>query len=526
MNIRSACLLAGAFLICAPLSAIPAPREDRGEVLRSLATRVGRVVGAASTCPGIAHARIEGISDKITNMVTSSSRSGDESKAILDLFNASYLAGVRDVAARQTDCATVERGLADLESASGPPPQTAQMPQMGQMSAAASAAQPATFATQVAVGPIHGVTENEIRFGASVPLTGPNKDYGHQIKVGIETAFRLANESGGVNGRMLRLVVADDGYEPTRTGETMKQLYDKEQVFGFVGNFGTATSIVAAPFALDRQSLFYAAYTGANNLRRDPPDRYVFNYRASYAEETEAAVRYLVKVRRIKPEQIAVFAQQDAFGDAGFAGVAKAMRALRGGDGGFILRTGYPRNSLEVDTAIGQLKASKTPIKAVVMVATYRAAAKFIEKTRKSMPGLIYTNPSAVGSTSLREELMLLGPQYAQGVIVTQVVPAVDGYSSLILEYKAALAKYFGGEAPDYVSFEYYISSRILVEALKRAGPQVDSEKLVEAFENMRDVDMGLGTPINFGKSEHQGSHKVWGTQLSEAGNYEPIELQ
>ncbi|HXW22964.1 MAG TPA: ABC transporter substrate-binding protein, partial [Rhodomicrobium sp.] len=318
----------------------------------------------------------------------------------------------------------------------------------------------------------------------------------------------------------------DDGYEPARTAETMKRLYDTEQVFGFVGNFGTATSVVAAPFALDRQSLFYAAYTGANVLRRDPPDRYVFNYRASYAEETEAAVRYLVKLRRIKPEQIAVFAQEDAYGDAGFAGVAKAMRALRGGDGGFILRTGYPRNSLDVDAAIAQLKASKTPIKAVVLVATYRAAAKFIERTRETIPDLIYTNPSAVGSTSLREELMLLGPKYTQGVIVTQVVPAVDGYSSLILEYKAALTKYFGGEAPDYVSFEYYIASRILIEALKRAGSQLDSEKVVDSFESIRDLDLGLGTPINFGKSEHQGSHKVWGTQLNEAGSYEPVELQ
>ena len=394
------------------------------------------------------------------------------------------------------------------------------------MNAMGPAAQPATFATQIAAGPIHGLTDSEIKFGASVPLTGPNKDYGHQIKVGIETAFHMANEAGGINGRMLRLIIADDGYEPTRTAETMKQLHDKEQVFGFVGNFGTATSMVAAPFALERQSLFYAAYTGANVLRRDPPDRYVFNYRASYAEETEAAVRYLVKLRRIKPEQIAVFAQQDAFGDAGFLGVAKAMRALRGGDGGFILRTGYPRNSLDVDNAIAQLKASKTPIKAVVMVATYRAAAKFIEKTREAIPDLIYTNPSAVGSTSLREELLLLGPQYAHGVLVTQVVPAVDGYSSLILEHKAALAKYFGGEAPDYVSFEYYIASRILIEALKRSGPQLDQEKLVDAFETMRDLDLGLGTAINFSKREHQGSHKVWGTQLNEAGNYEPVELQ
>lgn len=517
MTIRSACLLAGALIISAPLSAISAPRDEKGDALRTVASRVGHALGAASVCPGIALPRLKGISDKITNVIISSSRSEDESRSNLDLFNSSYVEGARDLNARKTDCATADRELADIEKVSVP---------SSQMNMAATVAQPAAFATQLAAGPIHGITDSEIRFGASVPLTGPNKDYGHQIKVGIETAFRAANEAGGVNGKMLRLIIADDGYEPTRTTETMKQLYDKEQVFGFFGNFGTATSMVAAPFALDRQSLFFAAYSGANVLRRDPPDRYVFNYRASYAEETEAAVHYLVKIRRIKPEQIAVFAQQDAFGDAGFEGVAKAMRRLRGGDGGFILRTGYPRNSLDVDTAIAQVKASKTPIKAVVMVATYRAAAKFIEKTRETIPGLIYTNPSAVGSTSLREELMLLGPQYAQGVIVTQVVPAVDGYSSLILEYKSALAKYFGGEAPDYVSFEYYIASRILIEALKRSGPQLDSEKLVNSFENMRAFDLGLGTAINFGKSEHQGSHKVWGTQLNEAGNYEPVELQ
>ena len=71
--------------------------------------------------------------------------------------------------------------------------------------------------------------------------------------------------------------------------------------------------------------LFFGAFTGANVLRNDPPDRYVFNYRASYAEETDAAVRYLVKMRKLQPRQIAVFAQQDSYGDAGFAGVAKAI---------------------------------------------------------------------------------------------------------------------------------------------------------------------------------------------------------
>jgi branched-chain amino acid transport system substrate-binding protein len=227
----------------------------------------------------------------------------------------------------------------------------------------------------------------------------------------------------------------------------------------------------------------------------------------------------------LRPEQIAVFAQQDGYGDAGFAGVAKAMRALRG-DEGTILRLNYKRNTLDVDEAITRLRQSKPPIKAVVMVATYRAAAKFIEKTRDAYPGLLYTNVSFVGSTSLRDELMLLGAKYASGVIVTQVVPAVDGRSSLVLQYKAALAKYFGSEPPDYVSLEGYVDALILIEALKRAGPDITIEKLVDTLEAMQGFDLGLGAPVNYSKSEHQGSHKVWGTQLDESGKYDAIELQ
>lgn len=344
------------------------------------------------------------------------------------------------------------------------------------------------------------------------------------MKLGIDTAFSRVNEAGGVDGRMLRLIAADDGYEPTRTAETMKQLYEKDQVFGIIGNVGTPTAAVAVPYALERKLLFFGAFTGANVLRRDPPDRYVFNYRASYSEETDAVMRYLVKVRRIQPKQIAVFAQEDAYGDAGFAGVTKAMRALNPRDS-TVLRLNYKRNTVDVDDAINQLRASKTPIKAVVMVATYRAAAKFIEKTHTSYPGLIYTNVSFVGSTALADELMLLGSRYATGVIVTQVVPAVSGYSSAILEYKAALAKYFPGEAPDYVSLEGYVAANLLIQALKRAGPQLDTEKLVDTLESMSGVDMGLGASLSFGRSEHQASHKIWGTALDETGKYQAIEL-
>jgi ABC-type branched-subunit amino acid transport system substrate-binding protein len=160
------------------------------------------------------------------------------------------------------------------------------------------------------------------------------------------------------------------------------------------------------------------------------------------------------------------------------------------------------------------------------MVATYRAAARFIEKTRDLYPTMIYTNVSFVGSTALADELMLLGPRYANGVIVTQVVPAIDSYASAILKYKTALAKYFPGAPPDYVSLEGYVAASVLLEGVKRAGRRLDTEKLVDGLETVRDFDMGFGTLISFSPSDHQGSHKVWGTQLNEHGRYQPIDLE
>jgi branched-chain amino acid transport system substrate-binding protein len=426
-------------------------------------------------------------------------------------------------------------GAAPGAASAGAPAQRAPVP-----SPAQQASPPSAPAQQASLPPssnplgqesntsaVRGVTASEIRFGISAPFTGPVKEIGQNMKLGIEAAFGAANAKGGVYGRQLRLIAADDGYEPTRTAVTMPQLYEKDQVFGLIGNVGTPTAAVALPYALDRKVLFFGAFSGAGLLRNDPPDRYVFNYRASYAEETAAVVDYLVKVRRLLPEQIAVFAQQDAYGDAGFAGVEKAIRSLRGGNPSPILRLNYQRNTADVDDAVAQLQQKRRiPIKAVIMVPTYRAAARFIEKTRDLYPDMIYTSVSFVGSTALADELMLLGKKYAMGVIVTQVVPAVDGHSSLVLDYKSALVKYSPGEAPDYVSLEGYVDANVLIAALQRTGPQLDTEKLVGTLEDLHDLDIGLGTEVTFTRSDHQGVHKVWGTRLDETGHYQPVDLQ
>ena len=538
---RSTIVLCAVLLIGPAMAAAPG---DNASVVRDLAGRVGPILGSALACPDIPQARIQAVADKFRAVIRDVGASEAERDDIAQTFNR-YVIGARDAgAANRIDCKLADRQLADLErSVSGPSLASVIAPAAANAAPAPvativpPAAPAAVPATPVAVNPnvmpavplaaqnIHGVTDNEIRFGIVAPFSGASRELGRQMKLGIDTAFNRTNETGGVNGRMLRLIAADDGYEPARTLDAMKSLYEKENVFGYIGNVGTPTAAVAIPYALDHRALFFGAFTGSNLLRNDPPDRYVFNYRASYAEETSSVVNYLIKIRRLQPKQIAVFAQQDAYGDAGFAGVAKAFRALGVSDA-TIVRLNYKRNTVDVDEAVNQLRAQKPAIRAVVMVATYRAAAKFIEKTRDTYPGMVYTNVSFVGSTELAEELNLLGPRFASGVIVTQVVPAVGGYSSAVLEYKNALAKYFPGEAPDYVSLEGYIAAKVLIQGLKQTGGSLDTEHVIDNLEAMRNIDLGLGTTLGFGRSEHQASHKIWGTALDDSGKFTSLDLE
>ncbi|MBV1707187.1 MAG: ABC transporter substrate-binding protein [Hyphomicrobiales bacterium] len=375
-----------------------------------------------------------------------------------------------------------------------------------------------------AVSPAAAAAARTLTFGMVAPFTGPSRSLGREMKIGIESAFDQANALGGVHGVTFKLAVADDGYQPSRTADAMNQLLDQQKVFGFIGNVGTPTSAVALPIALKAHKLFFGAFTGAALLRNDPPDRYVFNYRASYGEEMAATVHYLLQVRRLKPNQIAVFAQDDGYGDAGYAGVAKAYRALPGNP----LpppRFNYKRNTIEVEPAVKQLMALHGRIKAVIMIATYRAAARFIGRTKDHFPKMIYTNISFVGSTSLAEELMLLGGKYADGVVVTQVVPAVDAYSTLILKYKSAISTYFPGEAPDYVSLEGYIDAELLLHAIDVDKGPITTDSIVSSLESLHNYDMGLGTPLSFSMDNHQASHKVWGTVIDDKGKFHAIDL-
>jgi ABC-type branched-subunit amino acid transport system substrate-binding protein len=369
---------------------------------------------------------------------------------------------------------------------------------------------------------VRGVSDREIVLGMASAFSGANRELGRAMRAGVEAAFEEVNAAGGIHGRRLRLVAVDDGYEPSRTGPAMRQLVEQDKVFAIVGNVGTPTAAVSIPYCLERKVVFFGAFTGGELLRRQPPDRYVFNYRPSYSEETSAAVRWLVDVRRIAPSRIAVFAQDDEFGESGYRGAAAQLERL-GVAPASILRVRYRRNTAEVGDAIATLRARARDVDAVVLVATYKAAAALVRKARDAGLAFVATNVSAVDADALAEDLVASGARYARDVMVTQVVPLPTSGAAAAPRDRAAPAGRAPGER-GFVELEGWIVGKLLAEGLRGAGRDLDTEKLVDALERIRDLDLGTGARLGFSRSEHQASHQVWATALQPDGSYRRID--
>jgi branched-chain amino acid transport system substrate-binding protein len=252
---RSAIVLLGAWLA----SAASAAPGDNASVVRELASRVGPIVGSALACPEIGQPRIQVIADKFRAVIREVSSNEAERDTLSRLFDRYITDGRGSVTAGRMDCRTADRQLAELEqSLAGPslsgligpsaaiaapapnpappqppaavapaavaPPPVATPPAPAAPSVMAAVTPTVTPAAPLTAANVRGVTSNEIRFGIVGPFSGSARELGRQMKLGIDTAFNSINDAGGVEGRMLRLVAADDGYEPSRTLDAMKQL--------------------------------------------------------------------------------------------------------------------------------------------------------------------------------------------------------------------------------------------------------------------------------------------------------------
>jgi len=360
---------------------------------------------------------------------------------------------------------------------------------------------------------------SEIVLGMSTALTGPAAKLGETVRDGVLAGLERANRAGGVGGRHLRLLVLDDGYEPARTAPNMRQLLERDHVLAVVGNVGTPTAVAAIPIANEQKTLFFAPYTGAGSIRKNPPDRYVINYRASYEEEIRAVFTTLLSQGGLQLEDIALFTQKDAYGDAGYAACIAALRPHGLKEERQLLHVRYDRNTLAVEDALASLLFAPRQPRVVVMVGSYAPCAKFIKLADAAGFKPVFHNLSFVGSESLAKEL---GP-LASKVLVTQVVPdPFDTTLPIVCEYRADLQMSASGTSPSFASLEGYLAARILIAALERLPGPPTREGMVTALEALGEFDLGLGEPLELARLNHQACHHVWLTRLQD-GAFAPL---
>lgn len=364
------------------------------------------------------------------------------------------------------------------------------------------------------------VAHAEIKVGTTLALSGPAQSIGKNMVLGIETYFAATNAAGGVAGQRLRLIKRDDGYVPGVAAANMHELIDKERVIAVVGNVGTPTAEVTVPIANASKTLLFGAFSGADLLRKQPPDRYVINYRASYADETAAMVAGLSRAG-IRPYEIAFFTQNDGYGDAGYNGAIKALKAAGYNEAEQLPHGRYKRNTLDVEDAVLTLLSAPTPPRAIIMVGAYAPCAKFIQIARRLLPQTLFLNLSFVNGEALSDALGDAG----NGVIVTQVVPPCTSDKPICRQYLADLKKYAPRDKPSFVSLEGYIIARLLVTGLRNAGANPSREALVTAMESIRNADVGTGVPISYSSTQHDGSHAVWATVINK-GEYRPLRWE
>lgn len=344
-----------------------------------------------------------------------------------------------------------------------------------------------------------GVSENEIIIGQSAAFSGPSAALGTNVNAGAQAYFDKVNREGGIHGRRIKLMPLDDGYEADRAAKNTEKLIKQFKVFALFAYVGTPTSLAALPIFNENNVPFFGAVTGAEKLR-SPFNRNIFNVRASYFDETREIVKFLGAARACNT---AVVYQNDSYGQAGLAGVVRAMEAIGCKPIGTAT---IERNSLDVSKAV-ETMAELRP-NGLIIISAYKASAEFSRKLEEKFPGAHQWNVSFVGTTELVGELGEKG----RGICITQVVPYILDSMPLIREHRKAL-----GAKATFTSLEGYINAAVFVEALRRAGRNLTREGFINTLETNGDIDLN-GYKVSFSRESHNGSKFVTTTMITRNG--------
>jgi len=341
-----------------------------------------------------------------------------------------------------------------------------------------------------------GVSATAVLLGQSAPLSGVNAELGNDIRNGALAYFRKVNEAGGVHGRKIELVTLDDANQVARSEANTRELVEQKHVFALLGYASATLSRPALPTVEKHGVPFLAPLTGADPMRVF--HKYVYNMRASYADELEKIVEHYTT---FGTRRFAVVYYDDPVGKENVTAVERALnkRSLKP------VSFAAFKDRAKPDIEGGLAEVRKGDPEVVIFTTLYKASADFIKAAREAGVSAQMVSNSFPGASALAHEL---GKEGA-GVAIAQVVPPPTKRSvAVVREYQEAIEKQLGRKEYSFTSLESFIDAKIAVEALKRAGPQPTREAFMRALDGMNNYDAG-GYLVSFSPANHNGSNFV-----------------
>jgi len=341
-----------------------------------------------------------------------------------------------------------------------------------------------------------GVTPTSVLLGQSTPLSGANRELGEDIRNGALAYFKKVNDAGGVNGRRIELVTLDDANVVKTAGENTKKLIEENGVFALFGYASATLSRPALPLVEQHKVPFLSPFTGADPMRVF--NKHVYNMRASYADELEKIVDHYAL---FGTKRFSIVHYDDVVGKENFTAVDRALRK-RGLEA---VSAAAFKDRAKPDIENGVKDVLKGNPEVVILTTLYKATADFIKLARKAGSTAQMISNSFPGSSPLAKELGKEGV----GVAIAQVVPPISRSSiPVVAEYRVEIERQTGKKEYSFTSLESFIAAKVIVEALRRAGPKLTRENFMQALDGMSSYDAG-GYVVSFSPDNHNGSSFV-----------------
>lgn len=349
----------------------------------------------------------------------------------------------------------------------------------------------------------------DIVIGQVAPFSGPLAPTGTHMRAGALLLFEQVNAAGGIHGAKIRLVSKDDGYKVPETVRLTRELIKEAQPLALVGVVGTGNveALVKERVIEEAGIPVVGIRSGATSLIK-PVNPLLFHTRASYAAEVDKIVQQLASIGF---KRIAVFYQDDPFGLDGFAA---AEASLKRAGVELVAKGPYEKNTTKVENAVKLIAAAKP--QAVIMVSNTAASAAFVKQSRAAGNDAQLV---ALSVTDGPQVARIIGNDIAHGLGIAQVVPDPNSRAEPITREMQDAFKKFApkGVEVNHTLLEGYLAAKVLVEGLKRAGPNPTRKKLRDALEAIHDYDAG-GVFIGVSAANHSGSRYVDITIMNRAG--------